>query len=56
MIQILISPVILSVDLSGDVPSFNVLGDLVNANLHALKLSKDSVAVTGLFDLEFSRA
>ncbi|MBV9961398.1 MAG: translocation/assembly module TamB domain-containing protein [Parafilimonas sp.] len=43
----------ISVDLSGSVPSFNVLGDLVNANLHALNLSKDSVAVTGLFDLNF---
>src|SRR5205814_2262385 len=41
------------VDISGDVPSFNVFGDLVNANLHALKLSKDSTAVTGLFDLNF---
>jgi len=41
------------IDLSGDVPSFNVFGDLVNANLHALKLSKDSVGVTGLFDLNF---
>ena len=41
------------VDLSGDVPSFNVLGDLVTANLKSLKLSKDSVAITGLFDLDF---
>jgi len=41
------------IDLSGDVPSFNVFGDLVNANLRALKLSKDSVGVTGLFDLNF---
>jgi translocation-and-assembly-module (TAM) inner membrane subunit TamB-like protein len=43
----------ISVDLSGDVPSFNVLGDLVNANLHSLKLSKDSVGITGLFDVNF---
>jgi hypothetical protein len=43
----------ISVDLSGEVPSFNVLGDLVNANLRSLKLSKDSVAITGLFDLNF---
>ncbi len=41
------------VDLNGDAPSFNVLGDLVTANLKALKFSKDSVAVTGLFDLDF---
>jgi hypothetical protein len=41
------------IDLSGDVPSFNLFGDLVNANLHALKLSKDSVTLTGLFDLNF---
>ncbi len=44
----------ISVDLSGSVPSFNLFGDLVNANLRALKLSKDSVGVTGLFDLNFS--
>ena len=41
------------IDLSGSAPSFNVLGDLVNANLRALKLSKDSLSVTGLFDLNF---
>ncbi len=41
------------VDLNGDAPSFNVLGDLVTANLKSLKLSKDSVAITGLFDLDF---
>ena len=41
------------IDLNGDAPSFNVLGDLVTANLKALKFSKDSVAITGLFDLDF---
>ena len=41
------------IDLNGDAPSFNVLGDLVTANLKSLKLSKDSLAVTGLFDLNF---
>ncbi len=42
------------IDLNGEAPSFNVLGDLVTANLQSLKFSKDSVAVTGLFDLDFS--
>ncbi|HYJ63552.1 MAG TPA: translocation/assembly module TamB domain-containing protein, partial [Parafilimonas sp.] len=42
------------VDLNGEAPSFNVLGDLVTANLKSLGFSKDSVAVTGLFDLDFS--
>lgn len=41
------------IDLNGAAPSFNVLGDLVAANLKALKFSNDSVAVTGLFDLNF---
>lgn len=41
------------VDLNGDAPSFNVLGDLVTANLRSLKLSKDSIGITGLFDLDF---
>ncbi len=41
------------IDLNGEAPSFNVLGDLVTANLKSLKLSKDSIAVTGLFDLDF---
>ncbi len=41
------------VDLNGEAPSFNVLGDLVNANLRAMKFTKDSVSITGLFDLNF---
>ncbi len=43
----------ISVDLNGEAPSFNVLGDLENANLRSLKLSNDSIAITGLFDLNF---
>jgi hypothetical protein len=42
------------IDLTGSAPSFNVLGDLVIANLKALKLTTDSVSITGLFDLNFS--
>lgn len=43
----------IAIDLNGEAPVFNVLGDLVNANLQALKLSKDSLAITGLFDMNF---
>lgn len=41
------------VDLNGEAPSFNVLGDLVNANLRAMKFTTDSVSITGLLDLNF---
>jgi len=41
------------INLADSVPSFNVFGDLVNANLRALNLAKDSVVVTGTFDMDF---
>ncbi len=43
----------IAIDLSGKEPTFNILGDLVNANLRALKLSNDSIVVAGLFDMNF---
>lgn len=43
----------IAIDLNGEAPSFNILGDLVNANLHALNFTKDSIVVTGLFDMNF---
>lgn len=42
-----------AIDLNGAAPSFNLVGDLVNANLRAMKLSKDSLTITGLLDLNF---
>jgi hypothetical protein len=41
------------VDLNQSAPSFNVLGDLQLVNLKALGFTKDSVSITGLFDLNF---
>ncbi|HYK47413.1 MAG TPA: translocation/assembly module TamB domain-containing protein [Parafilimonas sp.] len=41
------------VDLNQSAPSFNVLGDLGLVNLKALGFTKDSVSITGLFDLNF---
>ncbi|MEO8173051.1 MAG: translocation/assembly module TamB domain-containing protein, partial [Sediminibacterium sp.] len=42
------------IDLSQDLPRFNILGDLVHTNLRALNLIKDSVELTGLLDLNFT--
>lgn len=42
------------IDLSQDLPRFNVLGDLVNSDLKALNLSKDSLELTGLLDVNFT--
>jgi hypothetical protein len=42
------------IDLSQDLPRFNVLGDLVNANFRALNLTKDSLELTGLLDVNFT--
>jgi hypothetical protein len=41
------------IDLRGDEPVFNLLGDLDKANFRALNFTKDSVRLTGLFDLDF---
>ena len=43
----------IAINLNGDAPTYNILGDLVNANLRALKFSKDSITVAGLFDMNF---
>lgn len=44
---------IIEIDLSGDKPSFNVLGDLEDMKLKNLNLSKENFELTGLFDLNF---
>ncbi len=41
------------VDLSGKEPRINVLGDLALARFQNLKLTKDKIEITGLFDLNF---
>ncbi|MFT4155630.1 translocation/assembly module TamB domain-containing protein [Parafilimonas sp.] len=43
----------IAIDLNGEAPSFNILGDLANANLRALHLSEDSIVVAGLLDMDF---
>ncbi len=42
------------VDLSGKIPTINVLGDLQNMNLKNLNFLKENVEVTGLFDLNYA--
>jgi hypothetical protein len=46
------------IDLTDTLPRFNIVGDLTNSNLKALKLyqdeSKDSLKLTGLLDVNFS--
>jgi hypothetical protein len=42
------------IDLSQELPRFNLLGDLVHSNFRALNLIKDSVELTGLLDLNFT--
>ncbi len=42
------------IDLSGEKPRFNILGDLVNLDLKKTKLSKENIKLTALFDLNFS--
>ncbi len=41
------------IDLRGEEPVFNLLGDLEKANFRTLNFTKDSVRLTGLFDLDF---
>jgi hypothetical protein len=41
------------IDLSKDLPRYNIVGDLVHSNLKALKLLKDSIQLTGLLDVNF---
>ncbi len=44
----------IEIDLSGEAPSFNVLGDLGEANFKELHLTKKDFRLTGLFDLNFT--
>lgn len=44
----------IEIDLSGDQPKFNILGDLQKANFKELNFTKDKVSLTGLFDLNFT--
>ncbi len=45
------------IDLSGQLPRFNIVGDLVQSNLKALNIfkdTKDSIQLTGLLDVNFT--
>lgn len=42
------------IDMSGPAPKFNILGDVVNANLQKLHFVNKNLILTGLFDLDFS--
>lgn len=42
------------IDFSKDVPSFNVVGDLVQSNLKALNFIQDQIELTGLLDANFT--
>lgn len=44
----------IEIDLSGEAPSFNVLGDLGEANFKELHLTHKDFRLTGLFDLNFT--
>jgi hypothetical protein len=44
----------IEIDVTGDVPRFNVLGDLVRSDLKKLNFTKDNYQLTGFFDLNFS--
>ena len=42
------------IDLSKQLPHFNIVGDLVHSNLKALNIAKDSIKLTGLLDVNFT--
>lgn len=44
----------LEIDFTNDIPRFNILGDLVNADLAKLNFINHRLQLTGLFDLNFS--
>jgi hypothetical protein len=44
----------IEIDLSKDLPRFNIVGDLVHSDLATLNLTKDSVKLTGLLDVNFT--
>jgi hypothetical protein len=44
----------ISIDFRGDQPRFIVLGDVANADLRSLSLTKDRFNLSGLFDLDFT--
>ena len=43
----------IEIDLTGEKPHFNILGDLVKGNLQKLNLTNQNFQLTGLFDLNF---
>jgi hypothetical protein len=42
------------IDLTQDLPRFNMVGDLQHSNLKALNIAKDSIELTGLLDANFT--
>lgn len=44
----------ISIDFRGDQPRFIVLGDVANADLRSLQLTKDKFSLSGLLDLDFT--
>lgn len=44
----------LEIDFTNEIPRFNILGDLVNADLEKLNFIKHNLVLAGLFDLNFS--
>ncbi len=44
----------LEIDLTQELPRFNIVGDLVHTNLKALNILKSPVEVTGLLDVNFT--
>ncbi len=42
------------VNLTGEVPSYNILGDLIKSNLKPLNFYKDNFFITGLLDIDFA--
>lgn len=43
----------IEIDLTGEKPRFNILGDMVKGNLQKLNLTNQNFQLTGLFDLNF---
>jgi len=42
------------IDFSKEIPSFNIVGDLVQSNLKALNFVKENIQITGLLDANFT--
>ena len=43
----------IEINLKNKIPQFNAVGDLLNANLQALKISNNQIKLTGLLDINF---